>query len=729
VRRSVLALIAVTAATWLLADAPSDGPAAPGEADGVTVLFSKEHDGVFPDCEPETADGQRLAWTATIVVDAITGLPIEGVRVSAHIEPHCAIPDRWEPERTVKTGADGWARMPLEDLPDGDIDWWFYIADGYAPYAHFSTLMEFPIRLRKGVNVPIEVRDHLERPIADVKVGLILGCGHTPNVRRATTDADGRAVLPNVTPGKGELWPLKLGFEADYVDLDAWRPGWPPMVARIEPGMTLVGQVTDHLSRPLANAFVGAPGCHRGPWTRADDQGRFQLAGADFGSNIYVRAADGEFADHEVVISGPVASGLFRVIRSTQDPDDVDELIGRKLGVQIDLFSEGQPVDAASARLVRDSDGMTFSGVADSEGLVRLKCPTGRYRVFTRSPSGLEAWAEHETPFVVRKGGERQRIAMVPLQSVRFALDGWKAPRYSSVELVGEEGLIEMETGAPMTIPKGFPLRVRIGLAGRSPTFVDVRPDARGRCAVPAVPTRRITIALRSPDGEPSLGWVTVLTRERQAPPSTSDTEEGASAGHTVEVETGQDLIAYAVPKDPKLAAVAVALILPAPPANAVTIVFDRRAPVLTVEPPTWANDAHPELLVRHDGFTEEAIGTRIRDGFLAIPKGAQVRATLADGPPRAINLDGDGPWTLAWPATPLIVNANTTDGQPIPRFEVFIGDQQWIGTNGVATIRGLTLGKHTVHVAAETRRSRTLEIRIDDEEGGAFTTVLGPRR
>ena len=67
--------------------------------------------------------------------------------------------------------------------------------------------------------------------------------------------------------------------------------------------------------------------------------------------------------------------------------------------------------------------------------------------------------------------------------------------------------------------------------------------------------------------------------------------------------------------------------------------------------------------------------------------------------------------------------------GQPISRFEVFIGDQQWIGTNGVATIRGLTLGKHTVHVAAETRRSRTLEIRIDDEEGGAFTTVLGPRR
>lgn len=755
---AAVAIVAVGAAVWLItrpgddvslagpvtraASAGSGGSSGspsglepiqtdPFTANGVTVVSANEHDGAYPDCEPENADGTRLAWTATMVVDAVTGLPIEGVRVSAHIEPHCAIPDRWEPAREVKTGADGWARMRLDDLPDGDIDWWYYLADGYAPYAHFSTIMEFPIRLKRGVDVPIEVRDHEERPIEGAKVGLILGCGHTPNVRRVTTDEQGRAVIPCVTPDYGEMWPLKLGFESEYVDLGAWRPGWPALVVRMKPGAALIGQVTDHLSRPLPFAFVGVPSCHRGPWTRADERGRFELAGAGFGSEIYVRKADGEHANHAFVISGPVTSGIFRVIRATEDPDEVDELVGPLVDHTIDVVSEGRAVEDALVRLVRADDGMTFGGATGPGGDCRLECAPGRYRVLTRSPSEIEAWRKAPSTVVIQDGGERTRITMPPLRPVRFRLDGWNKPRYSSIAVVGDQALVEISTSEAMIVPRDRPIRLRVKLAGRSPRFIEVRPDAEGICNIPPASTRPITIELTRPDGAPAKGWIELLTRDWSTPhPARGDGE--ARTTFDAEAEVGHDQIIYATPADPALAPVAVDLRLDDgdPDRRVVTVAFELDVAPFSVKRPAWAGaDEEAEITVLCDGITEKAIGRRIRDGYVRIPKGATIRARFPNGPGITVPLEGgDGPWTVAWPDTPVRFAVRNGAGDPVRQFEVFLGDHQWSGKDGEVTLHGLSKGRHTVHVAAPGMKSWTLELRVDDAKGGTVEVVMHPR-
>lgn len=689
----------------------------PFAADGVSIVRAEESNEVFPDAEPYDASGSLYAATATRIVDAVTGQPLEGVTVSAVTEPHCAIPDRWEPLREVTSGKDGWARMRLEDLPDRDVDWWFYQAPGYAPQAHFSNYMEFPIRLKRGVDVPILAVDENDRPVDGVKVGVILGCGHTPNVRRVITDATGRATIPCIDPQQGELWPVKMGFLSEYSDI-AWRPGDPPMVIRLTRSPVIEGLVVDFEGKPVPNAFVGSPQCHRGPWTRADANGRFALPGADWGANLYVYAADDEHG-RPLVVSDDVASGTFRVVRLSADPHDTDEHVGERAPVRVVMTSNGSPVSGADLRLVHAEDGWTQHLATDESGVIEKELPIGRYAVAFRSPLSIDPWRT-TADLVVGVDTRELRIELGALVPLRFVLDGWEKPRYGAIRLVGTDQLVDVPLGETVLAPPDTPLRVRIDSGVGRPRFANLLPGADGRCLIPRPRARPLVVQLRDTDGRATAGWARVL--ERDAYVSVGDWDDRAlpRSEWVLDGDPSQDLILYAVPRDQALSPSAVELSWPARPEDPVIVTFERGIGFVDAVLPDGRR-IEPEITVEHEGFTEDGWYA----GFRQIPSGANVRVTRDGMPALTRTLEGPGPWTLSWSRSEVRLDVADDQGEPMSTFEVFVDDMHVTGEQGRAVLRGLPVGTHELVVAARGYRAWKMTIRIDDPEGGSLKVTM----
>jgi len=244
--------------------------------------------------EPATAGEKRAPPThaVTRIVDARTGVAIPGARVDAVLEASCPRPGTWWSSRGIAAEEDGVVRIRVDDL--GGHPWLYFSAPGYATRAELTIVPEEQTALEPGVDVELEVLDPDGRPIAGCLVGRIVGCGHTPDAATATTDARGRAVLRSIDPGHHELWPVAAGFVSDYQHLPEWKPGDPPVVLRLERGPVYEGAVVDRGGKPVPRAFVGEKRTHRGPWTQADEQGRFRLLGASGDGALFVVAADGK---------------------------------------------------------------------------------------------------------------------------------------------------------------------------------------------------------------------------------------------------------------------------------------------------------------------------------------------------------------------------------------------------------------------------------------------------
>jgi hypothetical protein len=239
----------------------------------------------FPGSVPEDAAG-RPVLAVTRVVDARTGQPIPGAVMSAVKEARFPVPGPFHSVARAVADLDGWVRLRLENL-EPRPEWFFFEGAGFAPAARFGDRLELPIALWPGVDVPIEVRDPLGAPALDVAVELLLGCGHTPSVRTVRADSSGRAVLPGIDPGRGELWPIGAALRSDYVSVD-WAGGSDPLVVWCRPAEPIEGIVLDEKGKPVAGSAVGAPRCHRGPWTLTDAEGRFRLLGADRSEALHV---------------------------------------------------------------------------------------------------------------------------------------------------------------------------------------------------------------------------------------------------------------------------------------------------------------------------------------------------------------------------------------------------------------------------------------------------------
>ena len=72
--------------------------------------------------------------------------------------PSLPFPMTWPPVRRAVSDESGWVRMPVDDLA-GQYDWILFQAKGYAPEAMGLEVPEYPVELRRGFDIPIELRD------------------------------------------------------------------------------------------------------------------------------------------------------------------------------------------------------------------------------------------------------------------------------------------------------------------------------------------------------------------------------------------------------------------------------------------------------------------------------------------------------------------------------------------------------------------------------------------
>ena len=178
---------------------------------GSAVLLLAQDD---PDVRIESLAGPLLQFARggdepyqVRVVHALTQQPLPGALLDIVRERSHPTGGEFWCDSQWQADADGFVRFPGQAVP---ADCWVLVgADGFGTLAASKGLPTFGdgvVELMPGVDWPLDVRDAFDRPLGGVEVGLCLGCGHTPDVRWATSDLLGRAVLRADGP-----WTLREG--------------------------------------------------------------------------------------------------------------------------------------------------------------------------------------------------------------------------------------------------------------------------------------------------------------------------------------------------------------------------------------------------------------------------------------------------------------------------------------------------------------------------------------
>ncbi|MCB9882926.1 MAG: hypothetical protein H6834_14160 [Planctomycetes bacterium] len=264
-----------------------------GQVDGLrTGECWWRNEGPFP-CDQ--VEGSRAAELAIFrILDRETGLPIPGARCEMYSEHRFPAPTQWEPLFVAMADADGWVRIPKRT--DEERRAWQHVkAPGYATVT--DTEWEDVVTLARGVDLELDVVDPAGHPVPGARVGLIKGCGHTPDLTFGVTDERGRTWLRGLDPEGGdygveyELWIESLhgmGTESGgYLGLESPRPS--PQRVQLTSSWSAIGRLRDARGEPLPDYLVGRfQGNHRGPWTRTDEEGRFALHGLPAYEDLWI---------------------------------------------------------------------------------------------------------------------------------------------------------------------------------------------------------------------------------------------------------------------------------------------------------------------------------------------------------------------------------------------------------------------------------------------------------
>jgi len=229
------------------------------------------------------------------VIDARTG---RGLR-SAYVEC-CAAGEGREAfiANECRADAHGFIRVPnLQPSPR----WFVFQCDGYGPVS-----MDFVpdiVHLMPGVDVPVEVSDMFGRPIPGAAVGLCLGGGSPPPVRRCVTNDEGRAVVSCVEPtgavcrddsGVRDFYVLAPGLSGDYHE-EVWQDGDLPISLRQRLVPTVAGRFRGPNGTPVPGIAVGSQ-WNRGPWVWSNESGFFIHSGRHaWGETVIVKAFDRQY--------------------------------------------------------------------------------------------------------------------------------------------------------------------------------------------------------------------------------------------------------------------------------------------------------------------------------------------------------------------------------------------------------------------------------------------------
>ena len=222
---------------------------------------------------------EHPSWLVARVVDDITGTPIANADVFLVREADTPVAGQFWYTRKVKSDANGWMRAPIGDIKDK----WHMQVLRHPQYGVAARVGSGDTiwRVSRPFDVPVRIVDWRGDPVSGANIGFCGGCGHTPDLQNATTDANGIAVLTQIDPHSdiGDVYVQHEGLGLGY-DSIRWNPGETPEVVECRWAPAMTGILVDHRDQPIANAFVGTTSVHRGPWTRTAQDGSFRLLGA-----------------------------------------------------------------------------------------------------------------------------------------------------------------------------------------------------------------------------------------------------------------------------------------------------------------------------------------------------------------------------------------------------------------------------------------------------------------
>ena len=651
--------------------------------------------------------GEDMAWWIPVrVLDADTGLPVPGARVDNWWEADWPGAEPWADclAQSGVTDEDGYV------LVRNKVDYgnWFYVeAEGYGPIGAMS--FEDEHRIRRGKDFTIEVRDWFGRPVSGAVLEYLLGCGHTANARVATTGADGRAVLPCVTPSPaGSVWIRAEGVEGRsdaYGALDRLPVEEGAAIVTCEPGPAVSGVVRYHDGSPAAGAYVGTRTSHRGPWTAAGPDGRFRLLGAPPWELLTVDAPppagspEGAAWIQGKFRSAPGADQVVLLPPPGEDPDSWEPI--PEVPLRVTVRASGEILPYGRLRLVafRAADGRTEiiepRILADEGGDgvsvdATLHVEPGTWTVTAGTPAGLLA-PDTEEVAVGEEGGEVS-FWLVENPVIRPAvLERRKDGSLWQVEDLDAENFRvltanESEKATPTPAHDGT-----IHVPEEGPFII-----------IYATGDRRMARAL-FPNGLRGGAPALVL------PPSV-DWEEAEAAEEAQEAAAGPHPGTY--------------------PEERLTVLYPDGSPArfadVTIHGLSAAGDPR-EVTGRLDGTGSLTCALRSGDRLeIKRPYGLEPPAdpTL---PVLHARIDGPGPWTLGWPSTEITLRVVDPAGDPAGDFSWFSGgyEDEWID-GSTLVLRGAPTGPLRFWIHADGWRARDIRLAVTAGEKREVVVRLG---
>ena len=657
------------------------------------VLVSVLSAQTLPDAEPIGNDG-LIAVTSTRIVDAATGEPIEGALLRAVTEPTCPVPGAWHVLMERRSDAEGWVELPLAGIKDRSrLHWMYVLADGYAPIAASRQVAPFPIRLHRGADIPVVVVDHLGKPAGGVRLGHLLGCGHTPDVRHGTTDLSGRATIPCTQVDAGELWPLHPEVLGEYLDLGWWRPGWPAQKLWVDPAPTIRGVLLDANGQPMSGMYVGNPQYHRGPWAMTDKSGRFELCGVEPGSELTVHAPDAADSGPPRAFAEVPARDRLRTIRCAAD-HGVEELLPPEVPLQVVLPENAPPM---AARVVHEATGLARK-LTHTYSDNPFTMPSGDLTLEVRDPMELLPWQVQEKKLDVTS---QTVVHPLDLMKVRLA---HPISKDQSLQIASATGLAspsdhEEEDGA-FYLPKGEKLWVRLWNSRCERVIQPLKLNDEGQVVVPELPLRKLTLRVVNEEGQPLLCAAELHSIHDRVD---IDPPKDDSAPDAIELMVGdaEDVRLFIQPRDAAYASRRAEI----SPEETQTVVLRRRS--------------REGLFISYGGtnLSEGEVShcllgairtTAIEGGLAAFPwsplrNGDQVIVDAEGFYPARTTLRGDGPWALKLPETSISISVASESGANLNDPVVVCADARFEREphTALVTIKGPPVGSQTLWVSA----------------------------
>lgn len=705
------------------------------------------------------------------VVDHATGEPIRAASAALYAQSDRPITGLVPPDRIGFADEDGWIRIRADDLgwtPTWTMGYWKYVeAPGHAGVAVHPGDNEGEVRLSRARRATVEVRDVLDHPLSNVTIGWRVSstCGHMPDQRLVVTGLDGRADVPDVAPSEGqefafgwECWAVHPSIESDYHELEFSRHAGPAQILRHAPSYAIEGTILDADGKPVAQAWVGGNGAHRGPWARTDSSGRFSLFGARLRNPwLSVETPDwptGSGAPELPSFLAPPA-GVHRTFRLPRKAKVAPDPATHPVTLRVRNAATHEEIDDEErVRLiaVREADGWTADPTQPITSL-----PSGAWTLHVGG--GASPWARARLHVEVPDAMDAPPVALVVdaerNPAIRFRFAG--NPLDANVELVTESEARTVTTNElnarSISVPADGECAFRVGYrAAESSTvarwlYTPISAEARHAGAEPiriALPAPMTIVAkLAGPDGKTVLGWLAADVARLVDDTEFADWEPEASPRLSPELsvyaEGSIDLLA--IPENRTLAPRVVTVALPPgsieggwldagivrleprgdtslhvllpddKPAEYTELRVVRAGAVRTWHPREAPTVFDPPLTPLAEGDVVEVVGASWGKAYL---------------PPIRRRLEGPGPWTIRndLPDTSILVDPEDEDGKPIVAMLVIDGKplRTEAYTDEHATrhpfeVAGLTPGPHRIAICARDHVTRLCRVVLEAHE------------